>query len=88
MAYHKMVFRYDDPIRQGLETIKERDGMPFHEQVKRAVLMWMAAKGVELVATSLSAADQSRAARIVRLAQQESEQWIRDAYAAPKDGDE
>jgi hypothetical protein len=85
MAYHKMVFRYDDPIRQGLETIKDRDGMPFHEQVRRAVLMWMAAKGVELVATALSEADQSRAARIVRLAHQEAEQMISQAYAAERD---
>jgi hypothetical protein len=59
-----MLFRYDDEMRQALEAVKERDGVPFQEQVRRAVLMWLAAKDVE---RPLSARQASAAARLARL---------------------
>lgn len=40
-----MLFRYDDAIRQAMETIKDRDGASFHEQLRRALMAWLASKG-------------------------------------------
>lgn len=59
---HTMQFRYDDTIRRGLEAIKERDGMPYHEQVRRAVLAWLEAKGI-----ALEDRNGKRAERVARL---------------------
>jgi hypothetical protein len=67
MACHKMVFRYDDELRRALETIKARDGVAFHEQVRRALLVWVAMKGVELTPAPLSGRQASAAARLARL---------------------
>lgn len=67
MASHKMVFRYDDELRQALEAIKDRDGVPFHEQVRRAVVAWVEVKGVEVRPTPLAGRQASAAARLGRL---------------------
>lgn len=45
---HTTLFRYDDAIRLGLEVVKERYGTPYHEQIRRAVVAWIKAQGVEL----------------------------------------
>jgi metal-responsive CopG/Arc/MetJ family transcriptional regulator len=39
-------YRLDDDLLQGLETVKERDGVPVSEQVRRALRAWLEAKGV------------------------------------------
>jgi hypothetical protein len=58
-----MSFRYNDEIRQALEAIKERDGAPLQEQVRRAVLMWIDVKGMP----NLSPRRAALAARAARL---------------------
>ena len=41
-----MLFRYDETIREGLEAIKDRDGIPYQVQLRMALVAWMATKGV------------------------------------------
>jgi len=37
-------FRFTPEVREALEAIKARDGVPFSEQLRRAVQLWIAAK--------------------------------------------
>jgi len=39
-------FRLDDHLLEGLRIVLERDGVPPSEQVRRAIAMWLDAKGV------------------------------------------
>jgi hypothetical protein len=39
-------FRIDPEIMDGLQAIKDRDGIPLSEQVRRALRAWLAANGV------------------------------------------
>jgi hypothetical protein len=39
-------FRLDDDLLEGLRAVRERDGIPPSEQARRAVRMWLEAKGV------------------------------------------
>lgn len=41
-------FRIDESMLEALSLIKERDGIPVTEQVRRALLAWFELKGVEL----------------------------------------
>lgn len=41
-------FRIDPQTMAGLYQVKERDGIPLSEQVRRALRMWLEAKGVEI----------------------------------------
>ena len=59
-----MLFRYDTEIRQALQAIKDRDGVPIHEQVRRAVLMWIDTRGMP----ALSPRRTALALRAARLA--------------------
>jgi hypothetical protein len=34
-------FRLDDELREGLRLVKERDGIPESEQVRRAIRRWL-----------------------------------------------
>lgn len=38
-------YRIDDEILEALRALKERDGIPVSEQVRRALLMWLDSKG-------------------------------------------
>jgi hypothetical protein len=40
-------FWMDPAQREGLQFVKERDGVPESEQVRRAVEAWLTAKGVK-----------------------------------------
>jgi hypothetical protein len=40
-------FRLDEELLEGLAFLKERDGIPLTEQVRRAVKMWLELKGVK-----------------------------------------
>jgi hypothetical protein len=40
-------FRIDTDLLDGLEAIRTRDGIPVSEQVRRAMAMWLEAKGVQ-----------------------------------------
>jgi len=39
-------FRIDPEVMEGLQSIKERDGIPLSEQVRRALRAWLDSKGV------------------------------------------
>lgn len=39
-------FRLDDELREGLRQIKERDGIPESEQVRRVIRRWLIEQGV------------------------------------------
>lgn len=41
-------FRIDDELLDALREVKERDGIPQSEQIRRAILMWLKAKGVKV----------------------------------------
>lgn len=43
-------FRLEEELLEGLEQVKERDGVSITEQVRRAVIAWLAAKGVKVKA--------------------------------------
>jgi predicted DNA-binding protein len=39
-------FRIDEELLEGLELLRERDGVPVSEQVRRAIQQWLVEKGV------------------------------------------
>jgi hypothetical protein len=39
-------FRLDTELMDGLRAVKERDGIPISEQVRRAVKAWLESRGV------------------------------------------
>jgi hypothetical protein len=39
--------RLDDDLREGLETIRQRDGITTGEQVRRAIRAWLEARGIK-----------------------------------------
>ena len=41
-----ITFRPDADILAGMEALKERDGVPFSEQIRRALRDWLAQKNV------------------------------------------
>ncbi len=41
-------FRIEPEILKGLQTVKERDGVPVSEQVRRALRQWLKSKRVAL----------------------------------------
>ena len=43
-------FYLDPELSAGLKTVKEHDGVPESEQVRRAVRMWLDSKGVKVKA--------------------------------------
>jgi hypothetical protein len=45
-------FRIDDELLAALREVKERDGVPISEQVRRALLLWIESKGVTVKAPS------------------------------------
>ena len=45
MPREQTAFRLDQDLMNGLRAVKERDGVPISEQVRRAVRVWLEAKG-------------------------------------------
>ena len=41
-----ITFRVENDILEGMEELKARDGIPFSEQLRRAMRMWLETKGV------------------------------------------
>ena len=39
-------FRLDEDLLDGLKAVQDRDGIPPSEQARRAIRMWLEAKGV------------------------------------------
>jgi Arc/MetJ-type ribon-helix-helix transcriptional regulator len=53
-------FRFDEELYAGLEQLKERDGIPVSEQVRRALRMWLESKGVKVKTERKRAATRKR----------------------------
>jgi hypothetical protein len=45
-AKKQTAFRIDPDILDGLQAIKERDGIPLSEQVRRALRRWLESRGI------------------------------------------
>jgi len=45
-------FRIDDELLAALRAVKERDGIPISEQVRRALMAWVDSKGIRVKATA------------------------------------
>ncbi|MDP6581608.1 MAG: ribbon-helix-helix protein, CopG family [Vicinamibacterales bacterium] len=43
-------FRLEAELLDALQEIKERDGVPVTEQVRRGILLWLKSKGVKVEA--------------------------------------
>jgi Ribbon-helix-helix protein, copG family len=43
--------RIDDELLDGLQQLKDRDGIPVSEQVRRAIQAWLESKGVRRAKT-------------------------------------
>jgi hypothetical protein len=41
-----VTFRPDEDLLKGMEALKERDGVPYSEQIRRSLRMWLDTKGV------------------------------------------
>jgi ribbon-helix-helix CopG family protein len=54
-------FRLEDELLEALQMVKERDGIPVTEQVRRAVRMWLDTKGIEPKAAPRRAATRRKA---------------------------
>lgn len=44
-------FRIDDDIRAAMDALKDRDGIGYSEQIRRALVMFLDSKGVALKKT-------------------------------------
>jgi Arc/MetJ-type ribon-helix-helix transcriptional regulator len=42
--------RIDEELLDGMQSLKERDGVPVSEQVRRAIQRWLKSKGVTVKA--------------------------------------
>lgn len=42
--------RIDDELLEGLQALKDRDGVPVSEQVRRAIEAWLKEKGIRVKA--------------------------------------
>jgi metal-responsive CopG/Arc/MetJ family transcriptional regulator len=40
-------FRIDEDLLEGLQVVRDRDGVAVSEQVRRAIRMWLDSKGVK-----------------------------------------
>ena len=45
-------FRIDSELLEALRDIRERDGLPLAEQVRRAIRAWVESKGIKVKAAS------------------------------------
>ena len=45
---YRVNFYIDPELAEGLKTLKERDGIPESEQIRRGIKLWLEAKGVKV----------------------------------------
>ena len=53
-------FRLEAELLAALQKVKERDGVPVTEQVRRGVLLWLKSKGVKVEAPRQRASTRRR----------------------------
>jgi uncharacterized protein (DUF4415 family) len=54
-------FRIDPDILEGLQEVKERDGIPLSEQMRRALRAWLDSKGITTKAATRRAGTRRKA---------------------------
>jgi Ribbon-helix-helix protein, copG family len=57
---HVTTLRIDERLMDGLRTVKDRDGIPVSEQVRRAIEAWLETKGVDVKTERKRAATRKR----------------------------
>jgi hypothetical protein len=55
-----ITFRPDEDILTAMDTLRERDGVPFSQQIRRALRQWLDQKGVLEKAARKQAGDRKR----------------------------
>ena len=45
MTKTTLLVRLDPKTRKAMETVKQRDGVPYQQQVQRAIAAWLAKRG-------------------------------------------
>lgn len=43
-------FRIDEEFKAGMQFVRGRDGIPFSEQIRRGLRLWLDSKGVKVKA--------------------------------------
>ena len=61
MTLKPATFRLETEILAALDAIRERDGIPVSEQVRRALKQWIAEKGVNVKAANRRAGTRQKA---------------------------
>jgi Arc/MetJ-type ribon-helix-helix transcriptional regulator len=56
-----LTFRPDDEVYAAMEALRERDGVPFSEQIRRALRAWLQEKGLAEKAANRRAATRRKA---------------------------
>ena len=47
MSSNRVVtFRPDEEVLEAMEALRERDGIPYSEQIRRALREWLGSKGI------------------------------------------
>ena len=60
MSRRTTTIRIDDALLEGLQIMKDRDGVPISEQVRRAIQAWLESRGVSLKPERKRAATRKR----------------------------
>ena len=60
MTRRRYNFWIDDELRDGLKTVRDRDGVLESEQIRRAIRDWLEKKGVKVKTERLRAAIRKR----------------------------
>ena len=48
---HRVNFYIAPDLAEGLKTLKERDGIPESEQIRRGIKLWLESKGIKATPT-------------------------------------
>lgn len=56
-----LTFRPDDDIYAAMDALRERDGVPFSEQIRRALRAWLEERGLTKKAASRRAGTRRKA---------------------------
>ncbi|MEO7891219.1 MAG: hypothetical protein ABIW19_14570 [Vicinamibacterales bacterium] len=54
-------FRVDEDVLEGMEFLRDRDGIPFSEQIRRGLRLWLDSKGVKVKAAPRRAGTRRKA---------------------------
>lgn len=60
MPLKPATFRIETELLEAMQLVREREGVPVSEQVRRGILLWLAQKGVRLKADRIRATTRKR----------------------------